>query len=258
LPNARDLELNEAGWWSHWTDVRWVGANAYILLSSSFEEYFFNRAGFVDCRGSREAIPKIEADFEAAGQPPCFSVKEKCKEAANALVSRGYTAFDGMAVMQLGRPRFRTAAGLTVLSGQDISAADWAAAYSLSFYDDFRTRDSVSLIAERLRKEPSVTLVAGMKEGKVAGILAAFRTRGLLGVYCIGTLNKYRMMGVAGSLIHEAKKMASAEGRELILQTIVSDEVEDYYLRGGFRRLYLKQLMRRESSALSLQGKRRV
>jgi hypothetical protein len=52
-------------------------------------------------------------------------------------------------------------------------------------------------------------------------------------------------------MIHEASKIASAEGRLLVLQTIVSDQVEDFYRRGGFRRLYLKHLMRREASGLN-------
>ncbi len=258
MTSARDLEHNEVSWWSYWTDVHWAGANSYTMLSSSFEEYFFNRAGFVDCRDARETIPKIEAEFEAAGQPPCFSVQDECRDAADALISRGYTTFDRMSVMQLDRPRFRTAVGLTVLSGQDVLAADWAAAYSLSFYGDLQTRDSVALITERLRKEPSVTLFAGRKGGRTLGILAAFRTPGLLGAYCIGTLDRYRRLGVAGSLIREANMMASAEGRACILQTIVSEKAEDFYRSGGFRRLYMKRLMRRETSALKSPGRMRA
>jgi hypothetical protein len=65
-------------------------------------------------------------------------------------------------------------------------------------------------------------------------------------------------MGVAGSLIHEASRMASAEGRLLILQTIVSDKMEDFYLRGGFSRLYLKHFMRREASSPGMQRRQRA
>jgi hypothetical protein len=64
-------------------------------------------------------------------------------------------------------------------------------------------------------------------------------------------------LGVAGSLIYEASKIAMAEGRLLVLQTIISDKVEDFYVRGGFRRLYLKHLMRREASGLN-PSKRRI
>ena len=251
MARGRDLELNEVGWWSHWASVRWTGETAYVMLSSDFDEYFFNRAGFVDCTGGQGAIPKIEAEFEAFVRPSCFSVQEECGEVAAVLESRGYATFDMMSVMQLDRPDFKTASGLTVLSGHEVGTAEWAAAYSLSFYGDLGIQGSVSLIADRLRMEPSATLFAAERDGKTLGVLAAFRTPGLFGVYCVGTLGKHRSMGVAGSLIHEASKMAAAEGRLLILQAIASEKVEGFYTRGGFHRLYLKKLMRREASGLN-------
>ncbi len=251
MVRSRDLELNEIGWWSHWADVRWAGETSYVMLSSDFDEYFFNRAGFVDCVGGQEAIPKIEAEFEALARPSCFSVQEECGEVAAVLESRGYATFDKMSVMQLDRPDFKTASGLKVLSGQEVGTAEWAAAYSLSFYGGPGKQDSVSLVADRLRMEPSVTLFAAERDGKTLGVLAAFRTPGLLGVYCVGTVGKHRNMGVASSLIHEASRMAAAEGRLLILQTIASEDVEGFYARGGFHRLYLKKLMRSEASGLN-------
>jgi GNAT superfamily N-acetyltransferase len=251
LAKNRDLELNEIGWWSHWADVHWTGEASYVMLSSDFDEYFFNRAGFVDCAGGQDAIPKIEAEFEALAKPSYFSVQEECGEVAAMLESRGYVTFDRMSVMQLDRPDFKAASGLTVLSGHEVRTAEWAATYSLSFYGGLGKQDSVSLIADRFRMEPSVTLFAAEREGKTLGVLAAFRTPGLFGVYCVGTLGKHRSIGVAGSLIHEASRMAAAEGRLFILQTIDSEKVEGFYARGGFHRLYLKKLMRREASGLN-------
>jgi GNAT superfamily N-acetyltransferase len=228
------------------------------MLSSNFDEYFFNRAGFVDCRGGQDAIPKIEAEFDALARPSCFSVQEDCRVIKAVLESRGYAGFDKMSVMQLEQPKFNTAAGLTVLSGQEVGTAEWAATYSLSFYGRLVMQDSLSIIVERLGTKPSVTLFAGQRDGKTLGVLAAFRTPGLLGIYCVGTLREHRRLGVAGSLINEAGRMASAEGRLLILQTIASEKVDDFYAKGGFHRLYTKQLVRREASGLNSQRRLRV
>ncbi|MGD0146480.1 MAG: GNAT family N-acetyltransferase [Nitrososphaerales archaeon] len=251
LAKSRDLELNEIGWWSHWADVRWTGETSYVMLSSDFDEYFFNRAGFVDCAGGPDAIPKIEAEFEVLERPSCFSVQEECGELADVLESRGYATFDGMSVMQLDRPDFKTASGLKVLSGPEVVTAEWAAAYSLSFYGGLGMKDPVSLIADRLGMEPSATLFVAERDGNTMGVLAAFRTPGLLGVYCVGTLGIHRSIGIAGSLIHEASRMAATEGRLLILQTIASENVEGFYAKRGFHRLYQKKLMRREASGLN-------
>jgi GNAT superfamily N-acetyltransferase len=251
LASGKDLELNEAGWWSHWADVSWTGERSYVILSSDFNEYFFNRAGFLECGDGRDAITRIEAKFEAARRPPCFSVQNECRELAALVNSRGYASFDEMSVMQLGQSKFKQANGLKILRGQDVETTQWATAYALSFYGDLSLREPVASVVGRLAGEPSVSLFAGEKDGNTVGVVAAFRTSGLLGVYCVGTRVEYRGMGIAGSLIHEASKVASAEGRLLVLQTIVSDGAEDFYARGGFRRLYLKHLMRRQTSGLN-------
>jgi hypothetical protein len=252
LANAKDMELNEAGWWSHWADVRWTGQRSYVMLSSDFDEYFFNRAGFVDCGVGKDEIVRMEAEFEAAGRPPCFSVQSECKELVAVLTSRGYTIFDEMSVMQLSKPGLKRANDLKVLRGEDVDTTTWAATYSLSFYGDLSQQAPVARIIDRLAREPSITLLAGEKDREMLGVLAAFRTPGLLGVYCVGTLESSREMGVAGSLIHEANKVASAEARILVLQTIISDGAEGFYAKGGFRRLYLKHLMQRKASNSNL------
>ncbi len=251
MASDKNLELNEAGWWSHWADVRWASANSYVMLSSDFDEYFFNRAGFVDCSDDRDVVVRMEAKFEAAGRPPCFAVQSECKELAAMLDSQGYVSFDEMSVMQLGQPEFKKTTDLEVLLGKEVGTGEWAATYALSFYGNLAMQEKVARIAGRLGGDASVTLMAGKKDGVILGVLAAFRTSGLLGVYCVGTIDRHRRMGVAGSLIHEASKIASGEGRLLVLQTIVSDGVEDFYTRGGFRRLYLKRLMRRGASGLN-------
>jgi GNAT superfamily N-acetyltransferase len=251
LARSKDLELNEVGWWSHWSDVQWIEEKSYVMLSPDFDEYFFNRAGFVDCSNGLDAVAKMEARFEAAGRPPIFSVQSECKELAALLHSRGFTSFDDMSVMQLGQQEFRKATDLKVKQGQDVETTDWAATYAISFYGNLSLQRPIARIVDRLAEDPSVVLVSADKDGRTLGVLAAFRTPGLLGIYCIGTLRENRRLGVAGSMIDEASKIASAEGRMLVLQTIVSDEVEDFYARGGFHRLYLKHLMRREASGLN-------
>jgi len=247
----KDLELNEVGWWSHWSELQWIEENSYIMLSPDFDEYFFNRGGFVDCSNGLDAVAKMEARFEVAGRPPIFSVQSECKELAAQLNSRGFTSFDDMSVMQLGQLEFRKATGLKVKQGKDVETTEWADTYVLSFYGNPSLQGPVARIVDRLAEDPSVVLVSGEKDGRTLGVLAAFRTSGLLGIYCVGTGPENRRLGVAGSMIHEASRIALAEGRLLVLQTIVSDEVEDFYARGGFRRLYLKHLMRREASALN-------
>jgi predicted N-acetyltransferase YhbS len=254
LASGKDLELNEIGWWSNWATVRWIGGTSYVMRTSDFQEYFFNRAGCIICLSFQDVIPRIESWLSELGRAACFSLQDECRDASTELESLGYVTFDKMSVMQLDSPRFKAATSLTILQGKEVTPADWAATYCLSFYGHARAQEKVSMIARSLGKDSSVTLFAGERHGKVLGVLAAYRTPGLFGVYCIGTLGEHRREGIAGSLILEASKVAWAEGRLLILQTIVSDGVEEYYTKGGFRRLYQKRLMMREATGSNPQS----
>ncbi|HYB75738.1 MAG TPA: GNAT family N-acetyltransferase [Nitrososphaerales archaeon] len=243
LVSLRDLELNEVNWWGLWADVSWLSNYSYVMISRDYDEYFFNRAGFLECGDARDAISAAEQAFKAAARSPCFMVPEECRGITQILETKGYGEFDKMSVMRLDELGFRLATGLNVTSGQAVDARDWATTFSLSFYGDLRVRNSVAGIATRLKSEPSVTFLAGKKAGRVAGVLAVFRTPGLLGVYCVGTLEDHRRSGIAGSLLHQASQIASSEGRELVLQTIVSDGVGNFYIAGGFKELYSKLIM---------------
>jgi len=83
---------------------------------------------------------------------------------------------------------------------------------------------------------------------ETAGVLAIFRTEGLAGVYCVGTVPKHRRRGVAGALLSKAEAIAGNEGRRLILQSLASDVSARFYLERGFKALYCKQLLSKENS----------
>src|SRR5260370_5791368 len=152
------------------------------MLSSDFDEYFFNRAGFVDCSIGLDAVAKMEARFEAAGRPPIFSVQSECKEPAALLNSRGFTSFDDMSVMQLGQLEMKKATGLKVKRGQDVETTEWADTYALSFCRNLSRQKPLARIVDRLAEDPSVVLVSGEKDGRSLRWRAGFRTSALLSI----------------------------------------------------------------------------
>ncbi len=240
----RAFELNEARWWSLWADVRWTGASSYVVTSKAFGEYFFNRGALVDCAGGRAEATAAEAALAAAGKDTYLTVPEACASVAAALERRGYVVFDRMTVMRSDRLAFRVADGLELVAGEMVEPVEWANAYSLSFYGDASAAGRVERIISLARGDPAVTLLVGVRGRASAGVLAAYRTPGLLGVYCVGTVQGFRGAGVAGALLTRAGAIASSEGRTLFLQTILSDGVNGFYARGGFRPSYTKLLMK--------------
>ena len=242
----RAIELNELTWWSHWARLSWFGRNAHILLSGEFDEPFFNRAGLLACAGIEGALDALEARFGKEGVDPTVLLYDSCSRGIKHLTNSGYRLVDRMIVMSLRRPRFRMNESLTVTPVKPGGHEQWSRAYLQSFYGGTNLLPSVNRAIENLAAGRDVTLLEGLIGDTVAGVLAVQRTKNLAGVYCVGTVPRFRRMGVSGTLITRAHEIASREKRRLILQTLESDDVEDFYLEGGFRRLYTKDMLSRK------------
>jgi GNAT superfamily N-acetyltransferase len=248
IPSRRDLELNEFKWWSNWARVKPLGKDAYMLTSEPFREPFFNRACFLECGAVSAHMGKAEREFRRLGLPPTLTVNQSCSSAMKTLDQSGYQTSETMVVMiSTGHSRLigRPDAEIQQVSTELVK--EWSQAYLVSFYDDDALMPAVARVVERILRRRSVTLLEARLNGAVAGVLAIFRTPRLAGIYCVGTVPKFRRMGVAGTLLGRAAEIASSEGRRLILQTLKSDGAEDFYKKRGFVELYRKHFMGQES-----------
>jgi len=246
-PSRRDLELNELRWWSNWARLAWFGSSGYLLTSDELTEPFFNRAGALACAGVNEVAAWAEQKLAARGSDVTITVFDSCHRAASALEASGYKPADTMTVLLSNGPVAAEGTPQAAIVARP-SAESWTRAYLGAFYGDQRLASSVTPIVSRLMKVRAATLLEARVGGEAAGVLAIFRTKGLAGVYCVGTVPEHRRRGVAGSLLARAREIAEAEGRELILQSLASDGSERYYLRRGFVALYSKRLLSKENS----------
>lgn len=245
-PRRRELELNELGWWSRWARLAWLDGSTHMLSSTSFREPFFNRAGLLECRGIRGSISNVEERFRKLGRSPLILVYASCEAGIASLSDLGYKTVDRMTVLELAKPRFRENDAVQISRAGPGDVGAWSKAYLLSFYGETALLSTVKRIVAELPTRATTLLIATLR-GEVAGVLAVHRSPGLAGVYCLGTVPEFRKMGVAGTLITNASAIAAGEGRRLILQTLESDGSEALYLARGFRRLYVKNFMARES-----------
>ena len=246
-PSRKDLELNEVRWWSNWAELDWFGSKGYLLTSEDFREPFFNRAGTLTCTGVDETAKWAGKKLAAHGMDSTFLAFDSCARAANALEDSGYKQVDRMTVLLSKGPVGTESASQTAIVSPP-SADSWTRAYLGAFYGDQELAACVAPIVGRLLKARSATLLEGRIQGETAGVLAIFRTEGLAGVYCLGTVPERRRLGVAETLLHRAKEIAEREGRKLVLQSLASDGAEGYYKKRGFIALYSKRMLCKENS----------
>lgn len=247
-PSIAGLELNELKWWSNWAHVKRLGTRAYMLTSDLFQEPFFNRACFVGCGAVSAHREKAEKEFRRLGLPPTMTVNRSCSSALRMLAESGYHPTETMSVMVATRRTETTnPAYADVRETSAGSVSEWTKAYLLSFYGDVTLTHAVTKVAQRLLRSRSATLLEARLDGAVAGVLAIYRTQGLAGIYCVGTVPKFRRKGVAGTLLQRTSEIASSEGRRMILQTLRSDGAEAFYAKRGFAALYHKSFMGKET-----------
>lgn len=245
VPRQIDCEQNEVRWWSSWARVRWFGRSAWLLMSDRFPEYFMNRGGFLDCEAGSQRFRDIEVEMVKRGRAPHFFVQESCTKTARLMLDSGYRVVDSMAIMSPGLVRMRKNPEVKVEVASGEGLVGWSKAYLQSFYGSLELLPAATDVVRSLRRLEQATLMVGRVNNRVAGVLALFRTRGLLGVYCVGTVPQFRKRGVALTMLETAHGISKSENRQAILQTILSDGYEPYYIKRGFKRLYLKKLLRK-------------
>ena len=243
--NSRAIELNEAGWWAHWGKIRWVGKGCYVLGSQDTNEPFFNRAGLLTCGTTDEDLQLVEAEFHKGKRVPCIVVREDCSRSTSKLRGRGYNDIDRMVVMAAGSGAIQRSAQILVRRAEPHEADRWCEVYLKSFYGDLALKPQTLRIVSRISAAKDVILLFAEYGGEIVGVTALYRSPGLLGLYCLGTLPRFRGKGGARSILSAAQSIATAEKRTLVLQSLLSEETHPFYSRFGFRKLYVKRLLQR-------------
>ncbi len=244
--NETAYELNEVSWWSNWTKARWLSRNAYVLFSQEFDEYFFNRGGFLKITpDSNKSIEPMEKEFEARKRRPHLLLQSDQLDSKllSALAKRGYRIADQMAVMEMDEPSFKVNPDLKIeeeVEGGKLES--WASIYLDSFYGETSQMKAVTAILQRLSGANEASLLIGTIKGEPAGVTALFKTGKVCGAYCVATQHEWRGRHVASTMLDFSYRVAVEEGRKLILQTILSDSLEVLYTKLGFKRAYLKDL----------------
>lgn len=161
------------------------------------------------------------------------------------LLRSGYRQVDTMTVLFSDEP-IEGGGSLEVTPSEDPRA--WTSAYLRSFYGNEELTGTVEPMAASFAKDEDVTLLESRAGGEVVGAAALFRTPGMIGAYCVGTVPERRKQGVATGLLSKAKQVADAEARVLILQTLASDGVLRFYMDRGFEVAYDKLVLEKSSN----------
>jgi GNAT superfamily N-acetyltransferase len=255
----REYELNEVSWWGKWVDeTAWVSKNSYAVFSEAFKgESFYNRGGFLGVeRVPEDAVEAIEKEFvKRKRQALCIVVEEghSWDKLRAALSSRGYGKSDRVLVME-NQPKTKSKSApnpeveITLVGarskGKELQ--EWTRTYLQAFYGDLRLTKKVDSIMRKVVKDKDASVVLARIGSSAAGCAVLYRSAGsVIGAYCIGTAPQFRGRGVAAMMLTFMRRLAESERSRLVLQTMASDSLEDFYVKQGFKQAYAKTFFER-------------
>jgi len=246
MPDNNEHELNQLGWWSYWARLIWFSKQCYALLSRDLDEPLFNHSGFLDTEAyTEQLLPQIEMSFRSEGLIPSFFIKKirGYRIIGDKLRANGYRIVDGLSVMGMATASFNVNSEVKPEVIGEEGMERWCETYLLSFYEEKGLLGHVMGITDRAIKDKRARLILAEYDGVPAGTLALFETENIGGVYCVGTMPKFRRRGVASTMLKFAYELTREGGKKLALQTFLTDTLERFYMQMGFRRVYLKEVL---------------
>lgn len=231
VEQIKEIEKNEFEFWSFWTEKVKSGKNFYAISSEYFREWFFNRVFYLDCNLSMSGSEAVSFFGKSYGVSS-FSVFDFCKQQGKRLLD----------VMHVFRDEGKNKEKKDEVGLMNEKVEDWSKVYLLSFYGNEEFVEKTVKSITKALSSGRVQLIGYRKNSKIVGVSAIYESESYIGMYCVGTLREYRRMGVASEMIYFARKYSDERGKDLVLQTLESDGLVEFYSSRGFKELYKKRI----------------
>lgn len=238
----QELGSNERGFFSIWSDLIDIDS-AKLFLNRNFpDDILFNRIIEISARKNKldDVIDKAIAYFKKAGVRPSVFVTERSIE--NYLVSKRFKHIDDFNVMKLKKfvPNERRVAEVFAIDANTL--ADWVKTYIASFDIAQRFKQEV-LRRSKMSLNKGCALYLAKVRGEPSGTTLSYHENGVTGIYCVGTLPKFRGRGIASKMLEVAIKDSEKRGDHMqCLQNLEGDKVREFYEKRGFETVFVKRV----------------
>jgi GNAT superfamily N-acetyltransferase len=218
------MEANEWSFCSLWTEKVDTRCGKALLNEKLGDDYFFNRAAVEGCpKGAEMQVAKA---FWDRGMD-CY------------LYFRSPSTLPAIDTMHVLKSARITGAKHEVVQVDLDGLPVWIDVFTGSFGVPGWRGEVERIMAVNFK---NLALLLSYVEGTPAGCAALYRTGGLTGLYCLGTLSRFRGRGIAKSMFGFAQKMSEGDGTRLFLQTLGSEGLFELYAKSGFVLSHTKQI----------------
>jgi len=247
LKKVRELEENENGFFSLWSNTMRIDDTLLLYNKHFAEDPIFNHAtGFrADNQDASIVAQRIRRYYVSKGITPAIygsPLSDPC-HLEKIMTELGFQIYDKLYVMKRGAQEVQEPSSITLRDVSEKDLNDWIKVYMAAFdIPNTWHREIIRRTRRILKTECSLLLLAYITR-EPAATLAAYFSNGSAGFYCIGTDPKFRDRGAASGIINASINLALDRGcKALCLQTLKEDRLLDFYRKFGFKLQYAKTI----------------
>ena len=217
-------------------------------------DYFYNRLNLCNAEISSEGLRKAEHRYFRNNINCYVYVHEKNADTQRMLIRAGFRWIDTMDVLTLAREpdldsKNKTPTDMSIIKVKHADVSNWVS----TFCDSFEILEMQAEIKQRIERsfDKMILLISyacsGNSSPQVGGCCALFINRGIIGLYCLGTIPKFRGRGLARKLVAKGFQYTSNYDLEyLFLQTFESQDLSAFYSKFGFKLAYKKRVFEKK------------
>ena len=247
------MEANEEAFCSIWADRVGICKDVYLLINTRMpSDYFYNRLNLYNGEISCEVLKRAEYRFFRNNMNCYAYVHEKNADTQRKLNLAGFSWIDTMDVLTLtlesdfvDKKKATTDVSVVKVNYADI--ASWVSA----FCESFEILEMQTEIKQRIERhfDKLILLISyvcsGLSAPQIGGCCALFVNRGIIGVYCLGTIPKFRGRGIARKMLASGVQY-TFNLDYLFLQTFESQNLFAFYRKFGFKLAYKKRVFEKK------------
>jgi N-acetylglutamate synthase-like GNAT family acetyltransferase len=243
------MEANEAVFCSMWADRIRVNEVVELFMNKRMaSDYFYNRLNLYQNGDSLGALRRAEKTFFKRAMNCYVYVHEQNTEIQHTLLHNGFNWIDTMDVMTIDCEKYHNERNengeVYIIRAHYADIPRWVSTFCGSFeIPEWQTevQHRVELHFDKL-----ILLISYFRSGnsaELSGCCALFINQGIMGLYCLGTVSKFRCRGVARKMISSSFEYTVENDLKcLFLQTFESQDLFEFYRKSGFRLAYRKRV----------------
>jgi GNAT superfamily N-acetyltransferase len=234
-----EMEDNENSFVALWSERVKLDCATLYANSVMIDDPFFNRVTDIDCKEFCAMLDSAEREF-AKRKVKLFVYCLSNERLKTELQKRKYVLHDTMSVLLYeSRYKLKYSTDISIEKVKRDKMEDWVNVYCSSFDSENWKNEIMRRVSNSFG---SFQLYIANMKGSPAGCVALFERNSLLGLYCLGTLTKYRGKGIASALVAISADIAKENELKLFLQSFKGDGFINYYVKRGFTQIYTKEI----------------